>query len=175
MTLSFKMSKTAVILWSLAILALFFDAGLYFIVVKPRERDLAALEKEYLLKREEIKSVKEGSGGIDDRLRLLYGRIPKWEEFTKVMGEVYNKAERLNLTVESATYKSDEIKGTDIVKVAVSMPVTGSYAEIKRFIYDLENSPHLFIIEGISLSKGTGKEEDEVSLMLTIKAHFNTK
>lgn len=174
MTLPFKISRTAVILWSLAILVVLLDAGIYFMVVKPREEHLAALEKEYLLKREERKPIKEGSGGIDDRLRLFYGQIPKWEEFTKVMGEVYNRAESLNLFVESATYQSAEIKGTDVVKVAVSMPVTGSYGEIKRFIYYLETSPHLFIIEEISLSKGKGEEGDEVSLLLTIKAHFNT-
>lgn len=172
MTPSYKISRTAVSLWSLAILLVLLDAGIYFMVVKRKEGHLAALEKEYLLKREERKPVKEDSGGIDDRLRLFYNQIPKWEEFTKVMGGVYSRAESLNLILESANYQSAEIKGTDIVKVAVSMPVAGSYSEIKRFIYDLETSPHLFIIEEISLSKGTGTEGEEVSLMLTIKAHF---
>ena len=50
------------------------------------------------------------------------------------------------------------------------MPVTGSYADIKRFVYDLETSPRLFIIENLSWQrKGSG---GRYIPKLTVAAHI---
>jgi Tfp pilus assembly protein PilO len=168
--ISFKGSKTAVLLWSLSFLALISTAGFYFLALKPKEGELSRLEGEYQVKRGE-KRAKEVTGGIDDELKGFYNRLPEWGDFTKVMGEIYGKADRLNLLIESANYRSEKIKGTDLLKVTVSMPVTGTYADIKRFIHELETSPRLFIIEELSLASGKG-EEGEVSLKLAIAVHF---
>ncbi|MBI4745726.1 MAG: type 4a pilus biogenesis protein PilO, partial [Deltaproteobacteria bacterium] len=104
-------------------------------------------------------------------LKGVYRELPRWEDFTRVMGGVYKKAERLNLLIESASYQPSPVKDSGLVLVTVSMPVTGSYADIKRFVYDLETSPISFIIENLSLGSGKGQEGD-ISLNLTIAAHF---
>lgn len=170
-SISFKVSKASVLLWSLAAMIPLFDAGFYLFALKPKEMKLASLEKEYQVTREAIKPVREDGIGIDYELKKVYDMIPGWEEFTRVTGEIFNKAESLNLLIQSTNYRSEAIKGSNLVKVTVSMPVTGSYGEIKRFIYELETSPRLFIIQDLSL--GSGKtEEGDVSLSLTITAYF---
>lgn len=170
-SVSFKGSKTTVLLWALTGAMLLFDAGFYLISLKPKEKKLASLEGEYQVKREAMKPAREDKGSIDVELNKVYRQIPEWGEFTRVMGEIYTKAERLNLMVESATYRSETIKDSNLVKVTVSTPVTGSYGEIKRFIYELETSPRLFIIQDLSLGSGKA-EEGDVSLKLTIAVHF---
>lgn len=171
MTLRIKANKVAAFLWVVAVAVSIIDAVIYFNVTRPGDIKLAGLEQEYLARRSEQKSSREDAGGKDSGLNRIYAGIPKWEEFTKTLGEIYRKAEGLNLAVDSASYQTAEIKGTDLVGVKVSMPVAGSYGEIKRFIYELETSPALFTIEGISLSKDN-RADKEISLMLELKIHF---
>lgn len=163
--------KAPAILWSVAVLALTFDIGFYILALKPKEKELAGLESEYQAKRVNKKSVARGRDEIAKEFKRVYDGFPKWDDFTRVMGEIYGRAEKLNLLVESATYRADAVKSSNLVKITVSMPVTGSYADIKRFIYELETSPRLFIIQDLSLGSGKA-EEGDVSLKLAIAVHF---
>lgn len=172
MTLMEKGLKTPIILWVLAIGMVIFNGMFYMLSLKPKATRLASLEKEYQIKRiEREKPHAINPDGTDRKLERLYKGIPEWEEFTRVMGDIYNKAGNLNLSLESASYKSSYIKDPGLLKIAVSMPVTGSYDGIKRFIYELETSPRFFIIENLSLGSGRG-EEGSVSLNLAIVIHF---
>lgn len=172
MTLFGKRLELSFFIWALASGALVLDIGFYMFALKPKERELASLENEYQVKRSaETELASEAAGSEEEEAKRGYGNIPRWEDFTKVMGGVYNKAGSLGLLVESASYQTSSIKDSGIVKVAVAMPVTGTYDQIKRFIYELETSPRSFIIESLSLGSGRG-EEGEVSLKLTIVVHF---
>ena len=170
MNLSVKGLKYIIIFWTLAAVMLVSDTVVYLYYLRPAEKALAHIEEEYQMKRAKRKPDAEGPAR---KARELKG-IPRWEDFTKVMGEVYNKAERLNLLIESASYQPFPVKDSGFVQVTVTMPVTGSYADIKRFVYDLETSPRLFIIENLSLGSGKGGDGD-ISLKLILAAHFNTK
>lgn len=174
MTLSVKGLKYIIIFWTLAAGMLVLDTVVYLYYLRPAEKALAYIEEEYQLKRAKRKPDIEGASRISRELKGVYGELPRWEDFTRVMGEVYNKAERLNLLIESASYQPFPVKDSGFVQVTVTMPVTGSYADIKRFVYDLETSPRLFIIENLSLGSGKGGD-GEISLKLTLAAHFNTK
>ena len=172
MTLFGKGLKLSFFIWALASGALILDIWFYTFALKPKERKLASLENEYQVKRAvEAELTSEASGRAGEETKMGYGDIPRWEDFTRVMGEVYNKAGSLDLLVESASYQTSSIKDSGVVKVTVAMPVTGTYDQIKRFIYELESSPRSFIIESLSLGSGRG-EEGEVSLRLTIVVHF---
>jgi len=171
MKLSAKGRTHIIALWIIAAGMLVSDGLYYLYSLRPAEKALADIEIQYQMKRSLRKLDAEGSAKASGELKVVYSELPKWEDFTKVMGEVYKKAERLNLLVDSASYQPSPLKGSGLIKVMVSMPVIGSYADIKRFIYDLETSPRLFIIENLSLGSGKG-EEGEISLKLTISVHF---
>lgn len=171
MTVSVKGLRYMIVFWILAAGMLVSDAAFYLYSLRPAENALSRVESEYQLKRAVRSPETEGPAGKTGELKGVYGELPRWEDFTRVMGEVYNKAERLNLVINSISYQSSPVKGSGLVQVTVSMPVTGSYAEIKRFVYDLETSPRFFIIENLSLGSGKG-EKGDISLNLTISAHF---
>lgn len=172
MTLFGKKLHLSFFIWALAAGVLLLDIWFYMFALKPKEAMLASLENEYQIKRAaEVELTSEAPGSADEEAKRGYRDVPKWEDFTKVMGEVYNKAGRLDLLVESASYQTTSIKDSGIVKVTAAMPVTGTYDKIKRFIYEMETSPRSFIIESLSLGSGRG-EEGEVSLKLTIVVHF---
>jgi len=169
MTLSVKGLRYMMFFWILAAGMLVLDTVVYLYYVRPAEKAIADIENKYQMKRAVRSPEIEGASRISKELK----GIPRWEDFTRVMGEVYNKAERLNLLIESASYQPFPVKDSGFVQVTVTMPVTGSYADIKRFVYDLETSPRLFIIENLSLGSGKGGEGD-ISLKLILAAHFNT-
>lgn len=171
MILSLKGLRYMIIIWILAAGMLVSDTVLYLYYLRPSENALARIESEYQMKRAVRSPEIEGPAKINMELKRVYGELPRWEDFTRVMGEVYNKAERLNLVINSVSYQTSTVKDSGLVQVTVSMPVTGSYADIKRFVYDLETSPRSFIIENLSLGSGKG-EEGDISLNLTVAAHF---
>ncbi|MBM2837821.1 MAG: hypothetical protein HW415_446 [Deltaproteobacteria bacterium] len=171
MILSLKSLRYMIVFWILAAGMLVSDTAVYLYYLRPAENLLARIESEYQMKRADRKPEIEGPDKKARELKAVYRELPRWEDFTRVMGEVYNKAERLNLKIESASYQPSPVKDSGLVQVTVTMPVTGSYADIKRFVYDLETSPRLFIIENLSLGSGKGQEGD-ISLKLTVAAHF---
>lgn len=171
MILSLKSLRFMIVYWALAAVMLVSDAAVYLYYLRPAENALAGIESEYQMKRAVRSPEIEGPAKEAWDMKGVYGELPRWEDFTRVMGEVYNKAERLNLLINSVSYQSSPLKGSGFVQVRVSMPVTGSYADIKRFVYDLETSPRFFIIENLSLGSGRG-EEGDISLNLTVAAHF---
>lgn len=171
MILSVKSLRYMIVFWILAAGLLVSDAVVYLYYLRPAENALALIESEYQMKRAVRSPEIQGPAKISRELNGVYGELPRWEDFTRVMGEVYNKAERLKLLINSVSYQSSPVKGSGLVQVTVSMPVTGSYADIKRFVYDLETSPRFFIIENLSLGSGKG-EEGDISLKLTVTAHF---
>lgn len=173
MRLSFKDNKYMIVLWILAAGMLISNALIYLYHIRPAEKHLAHIENEYQIKRAEKKPVIDGPAGVSMEVKGAYGELSRWEDFTRVMGEVYNKAEELDLLIESASYQPSPVKDSGIVEVKVSMPVTGAYSDIKRFVYDLETSPRLFIIETLSLGSTTGGEGD-ISLRLVLAAYYKT-
>ena len=78
------------------------DTVVYLYYLRPAEKALAYIEEEYQLKRGQRKPDTEVLR-ISRELKEVYGELPRWEDFTRVMGEAYNKAERLNLLIESAS------------------------------------------------------------------------
>lgn len=160
--------KYKVALWLIAAGMIILDAAYYFYSVRAADEKVSSLENEYQTRRASLnKEIREA-----DAANAGHGiSLPKWEDFTRVMGEVYKKAERLDLALASVSYQPLSMKESSIVKIAVTMPVKGSYSDIKRFIYELETSPKYFIIDSLSLAGDKG-EGESISLNLSVTAHF---
>ena len=56
-------------------------------------------------------------------------------------------------------------------RLNIAMELTGDYADMRDFIYDLENSPEFVAIEGIALAEDAQKE-DELTLSLSLSTYY---
>jgi hypothetical protein len=132
-----------IVFWILAAVMLVSDTAVYLYYLRPAENALASIESEYQMKRAERKPEIEGPAKKARELKRIYRELPRWEDFTRVMGEVYNKAERLNLLISSVSYQPSR-HDSGLVQV-ITMPVTGPWISKGLFIF--RSLSQIFIIE----------------------------
>ncbi|VAV82293.1 hypothetical protein MNBD_DELTA01-24 [hydrothermal vent metagenome] len=96
-------------------------------------------------------------------------KLVKGSELTRVLDEVFKAARRSGLKIKSADYNPVTIKDTDISRYLFSFPVEGNYRQIRRFIYDIENSKRMLVVEGITMhssKKAAGSIGVEIELSI---------
>jgi Tfp pilus assembly protein PilO len=96
-------------------------------------------------------------------------RLVKGSELTMVLDGVFKAARRSGLKITSADYNPVTIKDTNVSRYLFSFPVQGRYRQIRRFIYDIENSEHMLVVESITMSsskKSVGRLGVEVELSI---------
>lgn len=98
-------------------------------------------------------------------------RLPVHSELTSALEEVFDAARKNGLKLSVGDYNPETIKDMNISRYTVSFPAEGSYARIKRFIYDLESSQKHFTVEEISLASSKGIE-GVIGLKITLSAYF---
>ena len=76
-----------------------------------------------------------------------------------------------NLAIPRRGYRVDEGYKGRLERLNIAMELTGNYADMRDFIYDLENSPEFVAIEGIALAEDAQKE-DELTLSLSLSTYY---
>lgn len=99
------------------------------------------------------------------------GRIPKTDEFARVIGDLFALSESNSLTVGGVAYTP----GTGLdgyLDYSLTIDASGSYPGVKSFVTDLLRNGELIAIEQCSLSK-TGKVfDEEVTVRLKLRMMF---
>lgn len=90
---------------------------------------------------------------------------------TLVLNDVFKAARRNGLTITSADYNPVTIKATDISRYFFSFPVEGRYRQVKKFIYDIENSKHMLVVESITMSSSK-KARGRIGVDIELSAYF---
>jgi Tfp pilus assembly protein PilO len=76
-------------------------------------------------------------------------------------------AERSNVTYQRGTYDPVEERGSTLTRLKVSMDLTGSYADIRAFIHDVETAPEFVVIDNVLLADVGGGGALRLSLELS--------
>ena len=111
---------------------------------------------------------------IDKDLQRFYQLIPAKQSFSEFIGDLFAAAQQAGLTITAINYQPEPIAEMNLLKYALSFSVSGGYPQLKHFIYQLENSPRILIIDRISLSgsnnaQGSG---NSVSLQMELTTLF---
>jgi type IV pilus assembly protein PilO len=107
-------------------------------------------------------------------LKKFWEAIPPKTEFTALIGEIFSLAQNAGLGIDQITYTpKEEEKG--LLSDALAFTVTGTYQQIKKFIFSLEQSRRLIALEEISLSGGEQSGQEQVSLRLKLSTYFKTE
>lgn len=110
--------------------------------------------------------------GIKD-LGEFEKRIPPHREFTGLINELYSAAAETTLELTQISYNRKQEQET-LLRYTLAFSLTGRYADIKKFIHLLEQSPRLMLIEKIGL-QGEGREgANEVRLQMNVSTFFRT-
>jgi type IV pilus assembly protein PilO len=100
--------------------------------------------------------------------------IPLKGEFPALLGEIFSLAGQAGLTIDQISYQPKEEEGQGLLRYGLAFSVHGDYSQVKRFIYSLEQSERLIVIDGLALSGGRESGEAMVELRLQLATFFRT-
>lgn len=151
-------------------------AFLYFVVapkLSQTERELALLQQQS--RRSDVVAPQQAyEQGIKDyeRFRTL---LPSLRNFSDLIGDLYSLAEQCNLEISQIGYTQKELPDSGLLEYALKFSLIGTYDELKRFVYGLEESKRLVVIDQMTLNAAQGEEDDNlVSLSLSLTTYFAT-
>jgi Tfp pilus assembly protein PilO len=144
------------------------DVILYGLFVAPSAARLATGEARYgeLRRRHAeatlFKNQKSSFSGI------LAG-IPAQKDMPLLVKDLVQTARRLNLSVSSVRYDIPKRTSGELATLAFSFPAEGRYADLKRFVYDVETSDRIVGIQEMRMDSDQGKVKMEMKLLTYIK------
>lgn len=108
-------------------------------------------------------------------LEKFRASIPVRSEFTALIGEIFSLAEEAGLTIDRIGYDPKEMAGQGLLRYGLAFSVRGDYGQIKTFIYSLEQSQRLIVIDELALSGGGEPGQAQVELRLRLATFFKTE
>jgi hypothetical protein len=114
--------------------------------------------------REHYTRVMEGRTSLDkfyeDVLSTKQNRLISFQR------EIRGIAEQFKINVDTITYPRETYPKDKVTKFSATMPLTGSYENLREFIDTIEHSENFIVIEGIQLANS---KEGGVILGLSIQ------
>jgi Tfp pilus assembly protein PilO len=89
-----------------------------------------------------------------------------------VVADLTAIARRAGLEARNVSYKQTELEKRNVMEVAITTTVEGSYASIVGFINGLEKSERFYLMENLALASGQG---GALRLNLQLKTYFRVK
>lgn len=106
-------------------------------------------------------------------LELFHTLLPSLRNFSELIGDLYALADQCNLKISQIGYSQKELPESGILSYALKFSLTGTYDELKRFIYGLEESKRLVVIEQMALNAANRDDgAGSVSLSLNLTTYF---
>jgi Tfp pilus assembly protein PilO len=160
-----KRIRTAALIFA-GFLAL--DLFLFGVLVSPSSVRLAALEARYreLRKRRAdavlFKQQKPSVSGV-------IAGVPAQKDMPLLVKDLVQSARRLSLSVSSVKYDIPRRASGELALLSFSFPAEGRYADIKRFVYEVETSDRLVGIENLKMDSDKGIVKMEMKLLTYVK------
>lgn len=112
--------------------------------------------------------------GLADLAKFREAIYPK-SQFARFIGELYEMASKNGLELASITYKPTLDKDENLLKYSLTLSVSGTYTQLKRFIYDLgAGNSNLLVVDSVAIA-ASGAAAESVQLQLSITSWFTTE
>ncbi len=95
--------------------------------------------------------------------------VPAQKDMPLLVKDLVQRARRLNLRVSSVKYDIPKRASGEFALLAFSFPAEGRYADIKRFVYEVETSDRLVGIESMKMDSDKGMVKLEMKLLTYVK------
>lgn len=156
----------------IAIGALIIIANIAFgLVISRQERVLDGYEQ----KVDELRSMTSprhgGARAAAARIEKFREELPTEGELTSILSEVFEAAGRNGIKIPSGAY-SPALSGQGRASQYVfTLPVEGRYADLKKFLYELESNPRPLVVEEVTLSDSRAGESS-IGLGIKISVYY---
>lgn len=149
--------------------ALFF----HFAVLVPLEENLKSKEVSWRSERPKIGQLTRLKTAQEELLQF-WETLPVETALPQLVSFISESAGEHRLSIPAISYQPDKVEIAGMVKVVISFNVKGSYQEIRKLIYTLEQSDYFLVIENLVLAS-SAKEGEVIQLQLRIAAYLRNK
>ena len=77
----------------------------------------------------------------------------KRERLVTIQQEIHRIAQQFQVSLNQLNFDHEPVEGTNLVRLGVTIPLTGGYNNLRQFIYNVENSEKFLIIEQVQLQE----------------------
>lgn len=113
---------------------------------------------------------------IKQDLEQFNSLIPEQEFFSTFLGELFSWAQESGLGIHQISYNPEREEGAGLFRYGLGFSVNGDYMQLKKFLYLLENSKRMLIIDKISLSGiNADKNGKSVNLRIELTTFFQER
>lgn len=147
-----------------------FCLPLYFSAVRPAERELAASRAaaERLRVPAAVRPV--AGEGREEELARFYALFPPIDRLADELARVYGLARKSGLELQQGEYRVER-RSAGLISYRVSLPVRGSYHQIRAFVGALLTDVPIASLDALRFErKKSGDAQLEAQLRLTV--HF---
>jgi hypothetical protein len=143
-------------------------------------RDQALLDLDKARKLETNAKGMKGSKELADvELRKFYGEVlPRnLPSAVNVLNFWLGKiAASAKVSFHTGTYDHDPVRDSRLTKVTGVITLTGNYADVRRFLYELETSQEFIVIEKVGLSQASNTQANApLEVNLSVATYFLTE
>ena len=162
--------------WVVCLVLLLLNLVFYTAFVRGQQDRIDELQRLYTQKREARVDRKNpamhGYFKANDDLQLFKDKLPPKAAFADTVGKLSVFLSRRGLPVQRMTYSPESVTTSlALWKYSTSFTVTGTYAQLKGLLADIQNSPELYCIEDLSFLNRS-KETEKVDMTLKIATYF---
>lgn len=85
-------------------------------------------------------------------LEKIAAMIPSRRNFPALLGEIVKSSSLCGVAVDSISYKPSHIRERNLLAYGITMSVTGRYASLRCFLYQVQTMRELVAVDGLSFS-----------------------
>lgn len=141
--------------------------------LRSQERALASRRDEAAAALKKAESARSRLAGLQAQLETFYGSTlgTRQERLAPLLTEIYRMTRKLGLRPAQISYAETEIPGGE--QIALSFEVTGTYADVKKLLYEFETTPRFLVVERVGVSPDE-TQPDRLSVSLEVAHYFRS-
>jgi type IV pilus assembly protein PilO len=125
----------------------------------------------------EARATVEGKGQADAELQRFYDDVlPAGLSAARGMTYLMTNqlASRLGLQQRGRQFTETAVRDSSLGKLTMTLSLSGEYAQIRRFIHDLEMAPDFLVLEHVELSQVEGQARG-IDVTVQIATYYRTR
>jgi Tfp pilus assembly protein PilO len=83
-----------------------------------------------------------------------------------------NIAQENGVAFSSGSFEIKPVEESALTRLSLNVSLNGDYANIRRFLYDLETAEEFFVVESVKLGSSSRKETGSLELGLAVTTYF---
>lgn len=82
---------------------------------------------------------------------------------------LHTLARENNLVSEASTFEPEPVEKSTLLRFRADLTLTGSYANIRKFLYDIETAEEFYVIESVKLGQASRTEGNSTGLEVVLQ------